>query len=122
MRVVEPAGFLKISALGVEEQRVNVIGDLERLPPGLGDGYRVEVAAVVSEAASAVKAPTSALFEQDGAWYVFAVDGGRARLRQVEPGRRGGGETEVLRGLVPGERVIRYPADGLADGARVRGR
>ena len=121
VRYLEPAAFTRVSALGVEEQRVNVVGDLERLPPGLGDGYRVEVAAVVSEAVSAVKAPTSALFEQDGAWYVFVVEEGRARVREVMPGRRGAGETELLRGLAPGERVIRYPADELVEGARVRG-
>jgi HlyD family secretion protein len=120
VRYLEPAAFTRVSALGVEEQRVNVVGDLHSVPSGLGDGYRVEVAAVVSEAANAVKAPTSALFEQDGRWYVFVVEDGRARLRTVGTGRRGSGETEVLSGLAPGEQVIRYPADELADGTRVR--
>jgi HlyD family secretion protein len=120
VRRVEPAAFTKVSALGVEEQRVNVIGDLLAPPPGLGEGYRVDAAVVLSHTPDAIRVPASALFQQDGRWSAFVVEGGRAHLRPVAPGRRGGGLAEVLSGLKPGEQVVRYPSDALEDGARVR--
>lgn len=122
VRRVEPSGFMKVSALGVEEQRVNVIVDFEEPAEAweaLGDGYRVEVRIVVSEAPEAVKVPTSSLFRRGEEWAVFAVQGGRARVRAVEVGRRNGLEAEVLSGLTAGERVVVHPADTLRDGARV---
>ena len=76
VRRVEPAAFTRVSALGVEEQRVNVIGDLPAPPPGLGEGYRVEAAVVVSRTADAVKVPSSALFQQGAGWSVFVVRDG----------------------------------------------
>ena len=125
VRRVEPSGFMKISALGVEEQRVNVVIDFEAPPPArpsLGDSYRVEVRIVVWETADAVKVPTSALFRRGEKWAVFVADGGRARLREIEVGRRNGLTAEVLKGLDAGARVIVHPPDTLADGARVKAR
>lgn len=125
VRRVEPSGFMKVSALGVEEQRVNVVLDFEepaeaRRP--LGDGYRVEVRIVVSEAASALKVPNSALFRRGEQWSAFVVEGGRARLRAVELGRRNGTEAEVLKGLAEGAQVILHPGDRVTDGTRVAAR
>ena len=123
VRMVEPAAFTKVSALGVEEQRVNLIADFtdpaERRA-GLGDGYRVEARIVVWDANDVSKAPTGALFQRDGGWRVFVVESGRARLRSVEAGRSNGVETQILGGLEPGERLIVYPGDRVADGVRVR--
>jgi len=124
VRLVEPAAFTKISALGVEEQRVNLIADFVDEPgrrAGLGDAYRVEARIVVWESADVLKIPSGALFQRDGTWRVFAVDGGKARLRTVEIGRGNGVETQVLGGLAEGERVVVYPGDRVEDGTRVRG-
>jgi HlyD family secretion protein len=125
VRRVEPSGFMKVSALGVEEQRVNVVVDIEDPPqsrPALGDSYRVEVRVVVWEAPDAVQAPTSALFRRGEKWAVFVEEGGRARLREIEIGRRNGLVTQVVSGLQPGERVILHPPDTLGDGARIKER
>ncbi|HVR70124.1 MAG TPA: efflux RND transporter periplasmic adaptor subunit [Vicinamibacteria bacterium] len=122
VRRVEPSGFMKVSALGVEEQRVNVIVDFDDATEAwraLGDGYRVEVRIVIWEADGVVKAPTSSLFRRGDRWAVFVVEGGRARLRAVELGQRNGLEAQVLSGLAPGERVVVHPADTLEDGGRV---
>jgi HlyD family secretion protein len=124
VRRVEPAGFLKISALGVEEQRVNVVIDFEdpAAARALGDGYRVEVRVVIWEIPEAVKAPTSSLFRQGEKWAVFAAEGGRARLRLVEVGRRNGLHAQILSGLKAGEQVVIHPSDSLRDGTRIRPR
>jgi HlyD family secretion protein len=120
VRLVEPYGFTKISALGVEEQRVNVIADFVDPPGPLGDGYRVEARIVIWSADAVLKAPVSALFRHGDAWSVFVVDGGRARRREVQIGHRGALEAEVLRGLQGGEVVIRHPSNDIADGRRVK--
>jgi HlyD family secretion protein len=124
VRRVEPSGFLKISALGVEEQRVNVIIDFEdpSQAQALGDGYRVEVRVVVWEGPDVVKAPASSLFRQGDKWAVFVADGGRARLRTVDVGQRNGLEAQILSGLQAGERVVVHPSDTIRDGGRVRPR
>lgn len=122
VRRVEPAGFTKISALGVEEQRVNVVVDIEdpvETWTALGDAYRVEVRVVVWEAHDVVKVPTSSLFRRSGEWAVFAVEGGRARLRIVELGQRNGLEAEVRSGLAEGDLVVAHPSDVIDDGVRV---
>jgi HlyD family secretion protein len=123
VRTVEPTGFTKVSALGVEEQRVRVIVDLAS-PPGtwqrLGDGYRVEAVFIVWQREDALTVPASALFRRDDGWAVFAVDGRRARLREVTVGQGNGLLTEVLGGLEEGDTVIVHPADAIADGVRVR--
>ncbi len=122
VRRVEPSGFVKVSALGVEEQRVNVVMDFED-PLGawsaLGDGYRVEVRIVVWEGDGVLKVPTSSLFRRGDDWAVFAVSGGRTEMRVVEVGRRNGAFAEVVSGLREGEPVVLHPSDSLRDGSRV---
>ena len=125
VRRIEPAGFTKISALGVEEQRVNVI--LDFVDPAaawaaLGDAYRVEVRIVIWEAPAVLKVPTSALFREGEKWAVYTVENGRARRVIVELGHQTGQEAEIVSGVSEGVRVILHPGDTLADGARVRER
>ncbi len=122
VRRVEPSGFMKISALGVEEQRVNVIVDFEdplEAWKALGDGFRVELRVVVWEAKEVLRVPTSALFRRGESWAVFAVEGGRARLRSVEIGARNSLHAELRSGLAEGARVVVHPSDALSDGARI---
>jgi HlyD family secretion protein len=122
VRRIEPAGFTKISALGVEEQRVNVILDFVNPAEAwaaLGDAYRVEVRIVIWEAATATKVPTSALFREGEAWAVYVLDGERARRRIIELGHQTAQEAEVISGLHPGDRLIVHPPDTLADDVRV---
>jgi HlyD family secretion protein len=123
VRRIEPSGFTKISALGVEEQRVNVIIDFEDPPEArgsLGDGFRVEVRIVVWEREDVLKVPTSALFRHEGRWAVYRLEDGRAALEPVEIGQRTGLDAEVLSGLSAGDRVIVYPSDAIRDGVAVR--
>jgi HlyD family secretion protein len=122
VRRIEPSGFTKISALGVEEQRVNAI--LDFVDPAeawaaLGDGYRVEVRIVIWEAPTVLKVPTGALFRQGEQWAVYAIEDGRAALTIVELGQQTGQEAEVRAGLSEGARVILHPADTLTDGTHV---
>jgi HlyD family secretion protein len=122
VRRVEPSGFMKISALGVEEQRVNVVVDFEdsaKAWTALGDAYRVELRIVVWQAEDVLKVPTSALFRRSEGWAVFSAVRGSARLRSIEVGRRNGLEAEVLSGLSAGERVVVHPSDSLRDGSRL---
>lgn len=123
VRTVEPAGFTKISALGVEEQRVLVIADITSPPEQwdrLGDGYRVEAVFVLWEEPDVLQIPASALFRAGGAWYVFTVENGRARRHRIEVGHRNGLQAQVLGGLSGGETVIVHPDDTLEDGSRVK--
>lgn len=123
VRLVEPAAFTKISALGVEEQRVNLLADFTDPPErraGLGDAYRVEARIVVWENRDVLRVPSGALFQRGGAWRTFVVEGGRARLRTVEAGRTNGLQTQVISGLAAGETVVVYPGDRVEDGTRVR--
>lgn len=123
VRRVEPSGFTKISALGVEEQRVWVIVDLavgREQWPSLGDGYRVEARFIVWQGEDVLQIPASALFRAGEGWGLFVIEDGRARRRAVRPGRSNGLMTEILEGLTPGERVILHPARDISDGARVR--
>ena len=123
VRRVEPSGFMKVSALGVEEQRVNVI--IEFAEPAaaarsLGDAYRVEVRVVVWQADDVVKVPVGALFRSSGGgWAVFVVEEGRARLTPVELGQRNGEHGQITSGLEPGQMVVLHPPDTIADGARI---
>lgn len=122
VRTVEPGGFTKISALGVEEQRVRVIADLSSPPEAwqrLGDGYRVEARFIVWERDDALTVPASALFRRDGDWAVFVVEDGRARFRPVQLGPGSGLRTEVIAGLAAGDQVVVHPADAIDDGVRV---
>jgi HlyD family secretion protein len=123
VRGVEPAAFTKISALGVEEQRVNVIVDLTdplELRPTLGDAYRVEARIVIWESERVLQVPAGALFQRGGTWQTYVVEGGRARLRKVRTGHSNGLVTEIVEGLGEDEPVIVYPGDKIADGVRVR--
>jgi HlyD family secretion protein len=122
IRLVEPSGFTKLSALGVEEQRVNVIADLDRVPPGLGDRFRIELRIIIWECADVLQVPASALFRQGSAWALYVIEAGRARLREVELGQRTPFEVEIRNGLAAGERVIRDPSDRIQAGTRVRTR
>ncbi|QKT02411.1 HlyD family efflux transporter periplasmic adaptor subunit [Ectothiorhodospiraceae bacterium 2226] len=120
---VEPVAYTKISALGVEEQRVWVIARFTDPPERwarLGDGYRVNARFILWEADDVLQLPTSALFRHDGGWAVFVVEDEIARLRRVEPGQRAGLHTQIMDGVVEGERVIVHPSRDLAHGARVR--
>ena len=120
VRLVEPSGFTKVSALGVEEQRVNVISDFVDSPGPLGDGYRVEAHIVIWSGQNVLLVPLSALFRRGQRWSAFIMSGGRAVLRDVEVGHRNDSETEILAGLAEGDRVIVHPPNQLADGVRVR--
>ncbi|MGE5722687.1 MAG: efflux RND transporter periplasmic adaptor subunit, partial [Sphingomonadales bacterium] len=126
VRSVEPYGFLKISALGVEEQRVNVIIDFDDPQNAwsrLGHGYRATVRITVSSAPDVVRVPVGALFRTGSSWSAFRVDGeGRARLTRIEVGRMNDEVAEVTRGLAPGTRVILHPSEKIADGTKVRQR
>ena len=120
VRLVEPSGFTKVSALGVEEKRVNVIADFVDPPDGLGDGYRVEARIVTWEASEVLKIPGSATFRERSGWSVFVMDRGRARRRAAQIGHRNQAEAEVMGGIAAGEQVILYPSNQLHDGDRVR--
>jgi HlyD family secretion protein len=120
VRAIEPSAFTKISALGVEEQRVNVIGDFDGPPGRLGDAFRVEASITIWQGKNVLNVPAGALFRRGQGWSVFAVEGGRARRRDVEIGHRNPAEAEVLRGLAAGDTVVLHPSDRLQDGSRVR--
>lgn len=125
VRVVEPGGFTKISALGVEEQRVRVIVDFASPREAwarLGDGYRVEARFVLWQGSDVLQLPTSALFRHGKGWAAFRLDGRRARLTPVELGQRAGLATQVLSGLRAGDRVVTHPDETIRDGARVKPR
>ena len=119
---VEPTGFTKISALGVEEQRVLVICAISSdysLWSGLGDGYRVEAQFVLWEQPDTLQVPVSALFRSGDDWSVFRVENGRAVITPLTLGQNSGLAAEVLSGLESGDRVVIYPADTIGDGVSV---
>jgi HlyD family secretion protein len=124
VRLVEPYGFRKVSALGIEEQRVNVVIDFidaegrERL----GHGYQLETRVVLWSSQDALTVPLTALFRDGEAWAVFIDSSGRARLRHVTIGRRDGVVAEVLDGLDAGTRVIAHPSDRVSEGVRIKRR
>ncbi len=122
VRLVEPAAFTKISALGVEEQRVNVVVDITtplEQRRSLGDNFRVEARVIIWEDARALKVPSSGLFRRGNDWAAFVVRDGAAKLVPVKTGRSSGAETQVLDGLKEGDEVILYPGDRIKDGQRV---
>lgn len=123
VRLVEPVGETKISALGVEEQRVWVIVDITSPRAAwysLGDGYRVEAAFIIWQADDVLQIPSASLFRKGKSWAVFTASGGKARLREVEIGEQNGLSAQILSGLDAGDPVITHPDAALADGARVR--
>ncbi len=122
-RMVEPAAFTKLSALGVEEQRVNLVADIAtpvEKRAGLGDNFRVEARIVTWEGENVLKAPGGALFRRGSQWGVFVIQAGRAVLKPVKVGHASGTEMQVLDGLAEGELVVVYPGDRIQDGARVK--
>jgi len=125
VRRIEPSGFTKISALGVEEQRVNVVLDFDESQRSswerLGDGFRVEVRVVIWADDQVVVVPTGALFRSGEQWAVYRIEDGRARLRPVEIGVRSPERAQVLDGLEAGDRVVLYPGDQVTEGVRVHG-
>lgn len=125
VRTIEPVGFTKVSALGVEEQRVLVIADFtspaERWRR-LGDGYRVDASFVLWQEEDVLQIPESSLFRNRGSWAVFVVEEGRAVLRPVEVGWRNGLAAQILGGVEAGEQVINHPSDQVDAGRRVASR
>jgi HlyD family secretion protein len=122
---VEPQGFSRVSALGVEERRVRVLADLVSPPAahaGLGPGYRVLARFVVWQDEDVLQVPTAALFRNGEEWAVFVVEDGRAALREVQVGQEGGLRSELLGGVGEGERVIVHPGNTVRDGVRVSAR
>ena len=120
VRLVEPSAFTKLSALGVEEQRVNVVIALEGVPPAaLADGFRIEARITTWTGNDALVVPASAAFRDHGRWAVYVVDQGRAHLRAIELGHRGRAELEVISGLDDGAQVVLHPSDRVVEGARV---
>lgn len=125
VRSVEPAAFTRISALGVEEQRVNVVLDFDsphRAWEGLGDAYRIEAKILVYERPKALQVPASAVFRRENDWVVYRVQGGNARIAKVEIGERNDRAIEIRSGLAAGDRVVVYPGENLRDGVRVKAR
>lgn len=123
VRRIEPSGFTKVSALGVEEQRVWVVADItspSKLWANLSDGYRIDLKIVVEEIDEALVVPVGALFRRGDDWFVFVVDGNNARLRRVEGLRRSGRMAAVATGLRSGEAVVVYPSGSLTNGRSVR--
>jgi HlyD family secretion protein len=122
VRTVEPYGFTKISALGVEEQRVNVIADFvspKQEWQRLGDGYRVEARFVIWEGENVLQVPASSLFRVDDGWAVFLVKNGNAIQQMVKVGHRNGLIAQILEGVKEGEKVVNHPSDEVEDGVRI---
>ena len=125
VRVVEPAGFTKISSLGVEEQRVLVIADITspaEMWRSLGDAYRLEAHFIIWEGKDVLQVPAGALFRAGNNWTVFVAENGRAAKRIVEVGQRNGLAAEMISGLQASEKVIAHPDDAIGDGTRIRSR
>ncbi len=122
VRLVEPSAFTKISALGVEEQRVNVIGDFVDSPGSLGDAYRVDVQIIVWEGKNVLQVPLSALFRCNQAWCTFVVKDGKAERHQIQVGHRSDFDAEIPQGLQVGEQVILHPTEQIDAGSPVKQR
>jgi HlyD family secretion protein len=123
VRRVEPAAFTKVSALGIEEQRVNVLIDVTSPPEAwraMGDGFRVVVRVITASVDPTLLVPVGALFPHGQSMAVYRLDGSRARLQPVEIGGRNGTDAWVRSGLAPDQRVIVYPPPAVADGKRVK--
>lgn len=117
---IEPAAFTKVSPLGVEEQRVNVVGRFDAAPVGLGDRFEVEVRIVLWQHDSVLTLPLTALVPVDTTWGVYLVAGARATLRPVQIGRRSSSAAEVVSGVAAGDTIVAYPDERLETGGRVR--
>jgi HlyD family secretion protein len=125
VQLIEPFGFTKVSALGIEEQRVNVVIELTSPMEDwsrLAHGYQVDVKIVLSAGQDVLTLPLTALFRDGDSWAVFVESGGRAELRRVEIGRRNGVSAEVVSGVAAGERVVLHPSDRVVNGVRIAAR
>lgn len=120
VRYIEPAAFTEVSALGVEEQRVNVVGDLFSTPPSLGAGFRLDVSIVVWSGSDVLVVPASAVFRRPSGWHLFRVEDGVARLRPIEIGQQGTDRVEIVSGLTEGDQVVLFPSDQIDDGVAVK--
>lgn len=123
VRLIEPVGFTKVSALGVEEQRVLVIADLSSPPDSwrrLGDGYRVEANFIIWEGKDVLQLPASSLFRSQGKWAVYAIENNVTKLKVVEVGQTNGLQTQVLSGLSENDLVVTYPESSLTSGIKVK--
>lgn len=122
VRMIEPSAFTRLSALGVEEQRVNAIIDIDEphsVWSSLGDGYRIEARMTVWQGKNVLQAPMSAAFRQGDGWAVFLVSDNRAKIAPVEIGHRNARAVEIVNGLREGQTVVLHPGDRVADGVRV---
>ena len=122
VRLIEPSAFTKTSALGVEEQRVNVVATVPNPPPALGDRFHVTVRIVLWHAPDVLRVPRGAVFRSGADWVVFVLRDGVVARRVVDVGQRGGEFFEVRGGLVEGDAVVMYPDERIRDGVRVRAR
>jgi HlyD family secretion protein len=125
VRRVEPSGFMKVSALGVEEQRVNVVIDFVDAAAAayaLGDGYSVGVRIVIWQTDDTVRVPAGAVFRRGEGWGVFVVDEGKARLQTLRIGERNATDVQIVEGLAVGQRVLLHPPDTITDGTRITSR
>jgi multidrug efflux pump subunit AcrA (membrane-fusion protein) len=119
VRMVEPQALTKVSALGVEEKRVDVVADFIDAKPSFGDNFRLDVRIVIWQGQDVLSVPNTALFRSGDDWNLFVVEGGRAHLRKVETGHRSRTDTQIVGGINEGETVIVHPPNTLADGSRV---
>jgi len=122
VRVIEPAAFTKVSSLGVEEQRVNIIADFSESPErlaSLGDGYRVEARITVDQLNNVLLIPNSALFRHQREWHVFRIVDNRALMQPVKIGLQNESQTQILEGLNPKDEVILYPSDAISSNTKV---
>jgi HlyD family secretion protein len=122
VRTVEPEAFTKVSALGIEEQRVNIVGDFVDSPGPLGDGYRVQARIIIWESVNVLQVPASALFRRGQDWNVFVIEAGKARRREVQVGHRNPLLAEIVQGLQEGEQVILHPTNQIEEGSRIKPR
>lgn len=119
MKTIEPSAFNKISALGIEEKRVNIIAALNRYEPRLGDNFRVQAKIVLRREQSVLQVPVSSLFRGTREWKVFVIENGKAVEKTVEIGMRGAFQAQVLSGLKEGDKVVVHPTNELSNGMRV---
>lgn len=119
VQYIEPEAFTKVSALGVEEQRVNVIAELLNVPDNIGAEYRVEVAIITWQGQDVLTIPTSAIFQRSNGWNTFVVVDGETELRSLLIGSRGRDYTMVIDGVEEGDNVVVFPSDLINEGTRV---
>ncbi len=120
VKTVDPAAFNKVSALGIEEKRVNIVAVPCTNEPLLGDNFRVQASIVLREARSVLQVPVSSLFRGKNGWHLFSIENGKAVDRSITLGMRGTWQAEVLGGVSEGQRVVVHPSNELKDGMAVQ--